>query len=456
MSKYITNKQVNGKEVNDLKDFDGMGDAIWNFISSVYKAKWDALHTDNKANTLRAKILSKFTPRVMPNSKRKEIAKPVPISIEKAPSAPPPLLLAKSKNEVNTISKYFKDNKTTTNHSKPTKSYVQASRQTASTSDVLKIKESFPALNAKQIDKVNNIVKGNHNPKPRIQMTTKGPSRKQVIIPMSNNNTISFTKNSALHVAHINRLLRNAKSDIAVDFIRSDPIGPVIVTNKVANQSDLQIISQYIKRSKDINELQVEEPRLPQSKSYLKIISIPFFPNGKTQDRLNASDIENILKQNQIFDDIKLVSKPRVIKVSSKSDMSIVWIDIWDYQSGNKAKCLINWCFNVGRYIATIRGANMNPGVPQCKNCWKWGHATFSCRIQGSKCIKCNGPHRSENHREFGWCCKANEKTNPPRLETKKGNPCPHTFKCSNCSGDHQADSNQCPFWRHQFNREWH
>ena len=39
MSKYIANKQVNGKEVNNLKDFNGMRDAIWNFISSVYEAK---------------------------------------------------------------------------------------------------------------------------------------------------------------------------------------------------------------------------------------------------------------------------------------------------------------------------------------------------------------------------------------------------------------------------------
>ena len=103
-----------------------------------------------------------------------------------------------------------------------------------------------------------------------------------------------------------------------------------------------------------------------------------------------------------------------------------------------------------------IRGANMNPGVPQCKNCWKWGHSTFLCHIQGAKCIKCNGPHKSEHHREFSWCCKANAKINPPRLETKKGKPCPHTFKCSNCRGDHQADLNICPFWRHHFNREWY
>ena len=168
-----------------------------------------------------------------------------------------------------------------------------------------------------------------------------------------------------------------------------------------------------------------------------------------------SNDIETILKQNQIFDNISLASRPRVIKVSPKSDMSIVWIDIWDIQSGSNAKMLINRCFNVGRYIVTIRGANMNPGVPQCKNCWKWDHATFSCKIQGSKCVKCNGPHKSENHCKFRWCCKANDKINPPRLETKKEELCPHSFKCSNCREDHQADSNQCPFWRHRFNREW-
>ena len=39
MTKYITNKQVNSKGVNDLKDFNGMGNVIWNFISLVYEAK---------------------------------------------------------------------------------------------------------------------------------------------------------------------------------------------------------------------------------------------------------------------------------------------------------------------------------------------------------------------------------------------------------------------------------
>ena len=219
---------------------------------------------------------------------------------------------------------------------------------------------------------------------------------------------------------------------------------------------DLQIIEQNVKNSDNIDALQVEVPHLPQSKSYLKIIGIPFFPHSSSQDHLTPSDVETIIKQNQIFDNITLASKLQVIKVSPKSDMSIIWIDIWDVQSGSRAKSLINQYFNVGKYIATIRGANINPGVPQCKNCWKWCHSMFSYRIQGSKCAKYNGPHKSENHYKFSWYCKANTKTGPPYLETKKGEPCLYTFKCSNCWGEHQADSNLCPFWKYKFNRDWH
>ena len=85
--------------------------------------------------------------------------------------------------------------------------------------DVLKIKEAFPALNAEKIDQVNNIIKGTTKPKPRIQMITKGPSRKQIIIPMSKENVDSFIKNSLLHVSNINRQFCNAKSEILIDYI---------------------------------------------------------------------------------------------------------------------------------------------------------------------------------------------------------------------------------------------
>ena len=91
LAKYIKNKQVNGNMINNLADFNGMGDAIWNFISSVYDAKWDALYTDNKANNLRAKVTLKFTPRTIPqnNGNKKDIAKSVSVTINKVPSPPP-------------------------------------------------------------------------------------------------------------------------------------------------------------------------------------------------------------------------------------------------------------------------------------------------------------------------------------------------------------------------------
>jgi len=99
---------------------------------------------------------------------------------------------------------------------------------------------------------------------------------------MSSKNNSNFMKNSATHVVNINRLLKNTKSEILVDYIQSDPLGISVVTNKVSQQSDLQIIDQYVKNSSDINAFQVDELCLPQSKSYFKIIGIPFFPHGNS------------------------------------------------------------------------------------------------------------------------------------------------------------------------------
>jgi len=184
MVKYISNKKVDPKNANDLKDFDSIGDSVWNFISTVYQASWDSFLTDNKSKSLREKIASKFSPRIAPTNAQKnskDFLKLVPIFFDKVSSPPP--LPAKSAKEVNTISKYFQNKKPSIENKKnegsnPTKSYAQASKPHATTSGILKIKEAFLALNAKKIDQVNNIVKGNLKLKLKIQMTTKGPLRK--------------------------------------------------------------------------------------------------------------------------------------------------------------------------------------------------------------------------------------------------------------------------------------
>ena len=93
----------------------------------------------------------KLTPRIIPTSicNNKVLDISTPANIEKMlPSIP-----AKLQKEVNWISKYFRNtkpvntmpNKSYTQASK--QSYAQASKQANNTSEVIKIKKTFPALN---------------------------------------------------------------------------------------------------------------------------------------------------------------------------------------------------------------------------------------------------------------------------------------------------------------------
>jgi len=261
----------------------------------------------------------KFTPRVQATLHKnfKEINKPSLASIERIP----PPIPVKSLKKANIIFKFFKNKNLDAPTTAKTKFYVQVSRQNTSTMDVIKIKETFPSIGAEKIDQIDDIVKGVPKQKLCIQMTTKGPSHKQVIIPMGNKNNINFIKNSSIHVTNLNRNLRNAKSEVLVDFIHSYPLGIMVVTNKVLLLSDLLIIENYVKNLESIDSTQVDSPRLPQSKSYLKIIGISYFPHSSIQDWLTLNDVKHIIKQNH---NITLALKLRVIKASSKLNMAII------------------------------------------------------------------------------------------------------------------------------------
>jgi len=93
---------------------------------------------------------------MVPSSSRKTIKNPNLVTINKAP--PPPPLPAKTKKEVNIISKYFLPNKPLVNNNingnlnNSGKSYTQATKTSNNTSEVLKIKETLPSLNAQKVD----------------------------------------------------------------------------------------------------------------------------------------------------------------------------------------------------------------------------------------------------------------------------------------------------------------
>ena len=190
--------------------------------------------------------------------------------------------------------------------------------------NTLKIKEMFPKLQNHKINQVQKIINGSKSkPKSYIKMTTKGPSRKQIIVPMNKKAANTYIKNVNSHISNINHVLKSIKSNILADFICVDDKEVIISTNNVAFPSNLQKIKKCIKNLLLNERDQVSSPQLPQWKSYLKIVGIPFL-NKQLNICISSEDIKKILKNNHIFNDIVFASRPRVIKVSPKSDMAII------------------------------------------------------------------------------------------------------------------------------------
>ena len=59
----------------------------------------------------------------------------------------------------------------------------------------------------------------------------------------------------------------------------------------------------------------------------MKIIGLPYKIN---QDVIFSDFIEGVLRETHLFKGVVLALKPHVIKASPKSDMAVVWVDIWD------------------------------------------------------------------------------------------------------------------------------
>ena len=140
---------------------------------------------------------------------------------------------------------------------------------------------------------------------------------------MNKEATNVFIKDANSYISNINCILKSIKLNILADFIYVNDKGVIISTDNGASPSDLQEIKKYTKNSFLNNRDQVSSPWLPQSKSYLKIVGIPFL-NEQLNVWILSKDIEKILKNNHIFNDIVLASRPRVIKVSPKLDMAII------------------------------------------------------------------------------------------------------------------------------------
>ena len=172
--------------------------------------------------------------------------------------------------------------------------------------EILKIKEAFLYLSNRKIINVANTVNSKEGKaKSKINMTTKGPPRKQVIILMSSNYVDLIIGQANGHIISINSLLKKSKSVISVDFIQADNRSIIITTNKIVNNLDLFIIKKYFKI---INSVNIDSLQLPQSKCYLKILGFSYITD-KTKLLINSNIIKVVLKEMLLFDNVILASK---------------------------------------------------------------------------------------------------------------------------------------------------
>jgi len=204
--------------------------------------------------------------------------------------------------------KYFKTTSYNKVDSNKSKLYAQVSKVGGSTKEILKTKDTFPSFKADKIYNIQKIINSDGKPKPRINITTKSLLRKQVIIPMSNNNKTKFMEDSYTYISNLNRALKNIKSNIMVNFVYQEITDIVIITNKIVSDLKLQIIKRYIKNINSIEDKGVNVPQLPQSKSYLKIIGIPYLRED-TNTSITSDMVEDIIKKNHIFNNIVLASR---------------------------------------------------------------------------------------------------------------------------------------------------
>jgi len=84
---------------------------------------------------------------------------------------------------------------------------------------------------------------------------------------MGTNNAERVIVQSNMHVTNINRLFKDIKSEVFVDFIQFDNKGINVTTNKVVTMLDLNVIEKYMKNLNNIDSSNAISSKLSQSLS---------------------------------------------------------------------------------------------------------------------------------------------------------------------------------------------
>ena len=328
----------------------------------------------------------------------------------------------------------------------------------ATSAKIAAVARALPDLPASKIAQVIKAASDRPPPPKRPKTTTKGPSRKQLIISLAESAPTTHKLSEITDV--VNHGLIQEKSKIRATSTSLGYGGYVIALTDVPNAKDIATTTEWVHKALPAGtKVQVDKPA---SKSFLKVAGVPYYVDigaapleKKTHPHISPESAKNSLLGSALKERINLVSDPRVVKTAPNSDTCWVYFDIWDSASGFNAKKLIGQTVVINGVPCRIQGANTHVGTPLCQKCWKWGHDQRFCRSTSNQCPLCNKPHLECHHRALAGCCKGNLKADPPVSPTSADAPCPHDPRCINCGKNHVSNDRKCIFWRNRWDGEW-
>jgi len=160
-----------------------------------------------------------------------------------------------------------------------------------------------------------------------LKMMTQRPTRYQVLIPLTPAAAEMVVANAALAVESYSKGLVSAHSKLRVESVCKAWDSVSMSTNSITSAVELKVIKQWLKKAASLGEVTEVEPRLPQSKSFLKVLGILYW-DFKTSLSVTPAQVAEALSSSPLFEGIILASMPCIMKASPSSDMSVIWIDI--------------------------------------------------------------------------------------------------------------------------------
>jgi len=191
---------------------------------------------------------------------------------------------------------------------------------------------------------------------------------KQILITFSGP---FVTGDLGLFLARARNALEAAKLKFILLAMTTAYGGYSISTAEIPHPAALNVICGFAMRIFKTDAMYVS---LPTSMSYIRIIDVPFFEDNACTQRVSLDCIKGALACSLLHEHFILARDPRLVQNSPNSTNCTVNIDLWESQTGARAKALIGKSLMMGNRLCLIKDAQPCKGVPICQHCWKWGH----------------------------------------------------------------------------------